>query len=570
MINVEQAITNKFPTFAKKPALIRKPTLKLLQKLVYENEINGFLEKYGDSKGVAFIQNVFDFFCFTYTVNERDKARIPPQGRVVIIANHPIGSLDGLALLKLISEVRTDVKILANDMLMNFEGLHELLIPLDNMNGSSARKSYKRVIELLNQDEAIIVFPAGEVSRARPSGVKDVLWRPGFLHFARKSGAPLLPVHIQAKNSLLFYGASALYKPLGTALLAHEMFNKHSTEIRFSIGELISPDELNTEQLLDRTLVKRLKNHVYKIGKHTGNRFYTQKKIANAEPSNKIMKELNQSQKIGETRDNNEIYLLNYKNNSSVLKEIGRLRELAFRMVGEGTGQKRDLDEYDHDYRHLVLWNANNQEIAGSYRIGEGLQVLKKKGIKGLYTSSLYRFSPEMMPYFEQGVELGRSFVAPQYWGKACLDYLWQGLGAYLAHNPNVRYLIGPVSMSADYPKDLMDTLVYFYRRYYACPNDLAKANHPYLLSTETMNRLDKIFCDYEADKSFEVMQNIFAQKGHKLPVLFKQYTGLFEAGGFQSIVFSLDPEFGDCLDGLCMADLTKLKASKRKRYIGS
>lgn len=569
MINVEKAITNKFPGFATQPALLRNPTVKLLKKLIYEDEINAFLQTNCDAVGLDFIDRVFNYFNFSYSVNVRQKNLIPRSGRVVIIANHPIGSLDGLAILKLISEVRNDVKIVANDMLMNFENLHSLFIPLDNMTGGSARRSYKKVIEALHNEEAVIVFPAGEVSRAHPTGVKDGQWRPGFLHFARRGKAPILPVHIKAKNSVLFYSMSALFKPLGTALLAHEMFNKHSGEIVFSIGDPIPVESLSSDELLDRTLVKRLKRHVYRLGK-TGNKpFSTQRKIATPESAKRIAAELATAKKIGSTRDHNEIYLVDYRKNSAVMKEIGRLRELAFRAVGEGTGQKRDLDDYDLYYRHLVLWNTTNQEIAGSYRIGEGRSILGQRGIQGFYTSSLYRFAPEMQSYFENGVELGRSFVSPQYWGKACLDYLWQGLGAYLAHNPEVRYLIGPVSMSADYPRDLMDTLVYFYRRYFACEQDLAKANHPYLLSTSRMEQLAELFGDRNADDAFDFMQQRFADCGYKLPVLFKQYTALFENGGFQSIVFSLDPDFGDCLDGLCMADISRLKSAKRKRYIG-
>jgi len=569
MINVEKAITTKFPSFASKPALIRNSTLNLLKKLVHENEINDFLATHKLATGIEFIERVFEYFNFSYSVDSRDKNNIPAKGKVVIIANHPIGSLDGLAILKLISEVRRDVKIVANDMLMNFENLRDLFIPLDNMTGGSARRSYKRVIEALKQEQAIIVFPAGEVSRARPSGVKDTKWRPGFLHFARKSQAPILPIHIHAKNSLLFYSASALFKPLGTALLAHEMFNKQHRKIKLSVGELIPLASLDSDQVQDRTLVKRLKKHVYKLGNSKIRPFAAHRKIAAPEPIKKLQQELARAQIMGSTRDNNQIYLLDFQKSSSVIREIGRLRELTFRQVGEGTGLKRDLDLYDRHYNHLVLWNADKKEIAGSYRIGAGREILSKFGPQGFYTSSLYRFSPAFHSYFEQGVELGRSFVAPQYWGKACLDYLWQGLGAYLAHNPQVRYLIGPVSMSADYPRDLMDTLVYFYRRYYACPLELAKANHPYLLSTEKMAQLDTVFGELDAEPAFDRMQERFSERGYKLPVLFKQYTALFEPGGFQSIVFSRDPDFGDCLDGLCMADLSKLKLSKRKRYIG-
>ncbi|WP_018016175.1 GNAT family N-acyltransferase [Teredinibacter turnerae] len=569
MINVEQAITNKFPTFASKPALIRKPTLSLLKRLIHENEINQFLTDNQSARGIDFIDSVLNYFKFEYTVNQRDINQIPSKGRVVIIANHPIGSLDGLAILKLVSEVRKDVRIVANDMLMHFENLRDLLIPLDNMTGGSARRSYKRVIESLENEQAIIVFPAGEVSRAHATGVKDGAWRPGFLHFARKSHSPILPVHIKAKNSLLFYGASALFKPLGTALLAHEMFNKHSRRISFSIGEPIPHAALFTDQIQDRTLVKRLKKHVYSLAHKKNNPFATQKRLAAPESPEDLERELASAQQIGMTRDNNTVYLVRYRPHSAVIREIGRLRELTFRAAGEGTGQKRDLDEFDTYYEHLVLWNANAREIAGSYRIGNGQHILAEHGIKGFYTSTLYRFDSRFAEYFAQGVELGRSFVSPKYWGKACLDYLWQGLGAYLAHNPHLRYLIGPVSMSADYPRDLMDTLVFFYRRYYKFEADIVKANHPYLLSTERMAFLDKEFGDRDADAAFDFMQEIFNERGHKLPVLFKQYTALYEKGGFKSLVFSRDPDFGDCLDGLCMGDITYLKPSKAKRYIG-
>ena len=568
MINIEQAVTNKFPSFANKPNIIRKPTISLLKRLIHEDQINEFLRIHEDAKGFDFIDRVFDYFNFSYTVSALEKRNIPSSGRVVIFANHPIGSLDGLAILKLVSEVRSDVKIVANDMLSHFQNLRNLIIPIDNMIGASALRSYKQVLAALEEEQAIIVFPAGEVSRARPTGVKDTRWQPGFIHFSRRAKSPLLPVHIGAKNSLLFYCASMLFKPLGTALLAHEMFNKHSRTIRFRIGEIIPEASLESKSLHDRTLLKNLKKHLYKVGRRRRPIFETEKTIAHPENRQALQEELKEAQLLGETRDNNRIYLVNHRENSSIIREIGRLRELTFRKVGEGTGQSRDLDEFDYHYRHLVLWDRKNMEIAGAYRIGEGNQLMEKFGEHGFYTSTLYDFHPSFKPYLEQSLELGRSFVAPNYWGKASLDYLWQGLGAYLAHNPKVRYVIGPVSMSADYPKELMDTLAYFYRRYYPSAEQLAQAHHPYLLSHKTQAELDQKFGDRNKEDAFEFMQRCFQELDHKLPILFKQYAAIYEEGGFQSIVFSVDPDFGDCLDGLCMGDLTKLKASRRKRYI--
>jgi len=570
MIDIEQAVSDKYPNFFRQPDLIRKPTLSFIKKISHSKQINEFLDENSDLSGFEFIDKVFDYFDFSYMVNSRDRTNIPSQGRVVIIANHPIGSLDGLAILRLIGEVRRDVKIVANDMLMNVEPLHPLFIPLDNISGTGTRKSYRCVMEALEREEAVIIFPSGEVSRVRPSGVKDTRWRSGFLHFARKSEAPLLPIFVGAKNSMLFYSASMLFKPLGTALLAREMFNKHSTQIQFRVGEAIPASALVSNKLGDRGLINRLKKHLYKIGKRKQPVFVTEKTIAHPEDRQELLHELKQARLLGETRDNNRIQLVDYTEGSVVIKEIGRLREVAFRKVGEGTGAKRDLDKYDKRYRHLVLWDAERLEIAGAYRIGEASNIINKFGKDGLYTNSLYDFSEGFAPYLQQGLELGRSFVNPDYWGKASLDYLWQGIGAYLRSHSNIRYLIGPVSMSARYPRTLMDQLVHYYQHFYSSDNEWAVAKQPYTTDTITRQQLVEDYNHLDIKEAMKLLQSRFVDAGYKMPVLFKQYTALFEAGGFQLLTFSVDPDFGDCLDGLFVADLQKLKAAKRKRYLGT
>ncbi len=567
MIDVERVLVDKFPSWSDKPAAVRNPTMGLLKRLFYQNQVNAFLDDNAEKSGFDFVDAVLEYFDFSYSVSAKDRSNIPAEGRLIIIANHPIGSLDGLALIKLVAEVRQDVKVLANDMLSSFEALSELIIPVDNMSGGSALRSYRRVNAALNDEGVVIVFPAGEVSRARPTGVKDTSWRSGFLHFSRKSGAPLLPVHIEAKNSLLFYSASTLFKPLGAALLPHEMFNKRSRTIHFRIGELIASSELVTDKVRDKTLVKRLKKHLYRVGRSKNPVFHTLKTIAHPESPKALQKELSQAELLGETRDGNRIYLVDYFSDSSVMREIGRLREVAFRKVGEGTGKKRDLDKYDTYYRHLVLWDRENLAVAGAYRLGEGAKILESKGEQGFYTRSLYEFKSGFKAYLADSIELGRSFVNPDYWGKASLDYLWQGIGAYLARYP-ARYMVGPVSMSADYPRELMDTLVYFYRCYFANEQDLASAIIPYELDAQALHRCDALFAAKDADEAFAILQKAFSAAGHKFPVLFKQYAALYQEGGFSSLVFSIDPDFGDCVDGLCMGDIHKLKPAKAKRYI--
>ena len=573
MLNIEQSVTNKFPGFADQSSIIRNSALSILRKITRENEINNFLREHQGITGIDFIDRIFDYFNFSYAISRRDRDNIPANGRVIIIANHPIGSLDGLALIRLVSEVRRDVKIVANDMLMAFEPLHDLLLPLDNMTRGAYKQSYKNIVQALNDEQAVIIFPAGEVSRAGPQGIRDGKWQAGFLHFARKAKAPILPIFVSAKNSLLFYTTSLIFKPLGTALLAHEMFNKRSAEIKFRVGEAIPHHSLESDQLADKALIKRLKKHLYKIGKGKKAIFITEKTIAHPEDSSAIKKELKTAQLIGNTRDNHKIYLCNYEKHPTVLREIGRLREHTFRMVGEGTGSRRDLDKYDHYYRHLILWDEDKLTIAGAYRLGETHKILTKKGVKGLYTADLFDYQPAALPYLERALELGRSFVHPHYWGKASLDYLWQGLGAYLQHHPEIRYVLGPVSMSSQYPKNLRDALVYYYERYY-CParsnalEAMADGKHPHETDEDELIYLQQQFAGLDRQQGFDLLQNIFNQQNQKIPVLFKQYAALYEDGGYQLLAFSVDSEFGNCVDGLFIADLNLMKVAKRARYL--
>jgi putative hemolysin len=570
MIDIEASVSARFPRLANSPDLLRKPALMFLRHIVHETEINAFLSSNRDVSGLEWIDRVFERFNFSYSVSARERANIPASGRVVIIANHPIGSLDGLALLRLVGEIRQDVKIIANDLLNHFEQLQKLLIPIDVFTGGSALGSYRQVISELEDERAIIIFPAGEVSRVSPLGVKDPDWRGGFLHFARKAAAPILPIRIIARNSLLFYGASMLYKPISTMLLSDEMFKHEHNTITFHVGEMIPPARLFSEKILDRRLVKRLRKHVYKLGRSRPAVFVTEKTVAHPENRQHLQKELKQAQLLGTTRDNMAIHLVDWSEDSTVLREIGRLRELAFRKVGEGTGKRRDLDKFDQHYRHLVLWDKEALEIAGAYRIGECARLLANKGWPSLYTASLYEFAPAFTPYLEHSIELGRSFVNPDYWGKACLDYLWQGIGAYLAHHPDIRYLFGPVSMSAAYPAALMEELVFYFSKYYSGSRSLAKAHHPFVFSAGQFDNLQALYEGLSREAGFVRLQQSFDTLGHKIPVLYRQYAALFEEGGFKTLVFSRDPDFADCLDGLCMTDLSLLKANKRERYIPS
>ncbi|WP_027857302.1 GNAT family N-acyltransferase [Marinobacterium jannaschii] len=568
MINVEKAISNKYPTFVEKPTPLKRSTLFLLRKLVHENEINQFLQTNSDATGFEFIDRVLDHFNFGYTLSNKDRINIPSSGRVVIVANHPLGALDGLALLKMVGEVRRDVKIVANDLLMHFDPLKRLFLPVDNMSKSTRKGDIARIVESLQNEEAVIVFPAGEVSRAGFTGIKDGKWNSGFLRFAKKANAPILPIYIGGKNSSLFYGVSYINRNASTLLLAREMFNKKSISIRMRVGETIPFSQLDAVPVSTAEKTKLLKKHLYRIAKNKKPLFITEKTIAHPQDRQSLKQELREAQRLGETSDGKKIYLFDFKPDSAVIAEIGRLREIAFRCVGEGTGEKKDLDQYDQYYRHLILWDEEELEIAGAYRLAESWKLDADQNL--LYSGTLFNYSAQMKPYFEQGIELGRSFVQPKYWGKRSLDYLWYGIGAYLRNHPQVRYMYGPVSLSNAYPKAAKDMLIWFYRHYFSDQEDLGRSRSPYQIDSETERNMARLFSgdDYKAD--FRILKEQLEFLGVSVPTLYKQYSELCEPGGVRFLDFGVDADFNYCVDGLVLVDMEYVKAKKRNRYLGT
>lgn len=247
----------------------------------------------------------------------------------------------------------------------------------------------------------------------------------------------------------MFYGLSMLAKPLSTAMLPREAVTAGRRRIGFSIGALVDADELAQRSGGSSTQAARLmRRHVYRVGQHRGLIFGGQSPLAHPEPVDMVAAELMQSEQLADLGDGKQAWLFKGALDSSVLREIGRLRELTFRKVGEGTGMRRDLDAYDPHYEHLVLWDSKALRIVGAYRFGHAGRLLAESGMAGLYSASLFHYSPALELRLAQGLELGRSFVAPAYWRSRALDQLWQGIGRYLQRHPELRYMFGPVSMS--------------------------------------------------------------------------------------------------------------------------
>ena len=566
MIDAEKILPQVYPNLKSGD---NKILLNTLKKLIHQDELNTFIQKNRHLRGFTFLDQLLDYFKFSYQTSHKSYSNIPSQGRLVIIANHPIGTLDGLALLKLVRSVRPDVRIVANRLLATVEPLKSLFINVEILSDNTSKKAvYKILMAALENEEAVILFPAGEVSRITPKGIQDCEWKSGFVKLAKKTGSPVLPIHIKARNSTLFYAASSIYKPFGTLLLVEETFNKQHQDIKIKVGAPIPYQSYQSLKANNKALCQRFRKHVFNLSKKNKKPiFKTEDTIAHPVNTKALKKALYHSRILGETRDSKKIFLYHYHEDCPVMQEIARLRELTFRTVEEGTGQSFDLDQFDTYYQHLVLWDEQDLEIVGAYRIGNGQEIMKSHGIRGFYSNTLFDLKPDLQDILTSSIELGRSFVQPRYWGQRSLDYLWYGIGAYLREQSDIRYLFGPVSLSNAYPDLAKEMIISFYKQQFGSTLNLAEARQPFTVSDQSRQFAETEFnTDYKS--GFKLLNSELKKLGVKVPVLYKQYVELCTDGGCHFLDFNIDPDFNNCIDSLIMVEVNKIRAKKRQRYI--
>ncbi|TDB35036.1 GNAT family N-acetyltransferase [Stenotrophomonas sp. TEPEL] len=562
MQELEQRLQQRYPDwFRGRRGQLARPLLRSVGRWSRLDRIESFLRRNANVRGFDFVAAGLEFIEGRYHVDPAALARIPATGRLLIVANHPSGALDALALLDAVGRIRRDVRIVANDLLGAIGPLQDLLLPVRILGGKVQRSSLQAVEQALAAEQCVIVFPAGEVSRLSLLGIRDGRWQRGVVRFARGAAAPVLPVRVEARNSALFYGASTLFKPAGTALLAREMFARRGRPLRLRIGQ---PMQLGQGDPGAQLLAVR--RAVYALGRGTAIAEGCPagpEPMAAPVPPAQVAAAIAAATVLGQTADGKQILLARCTADSPLLHELGRLRELTFRQVGEGTGRSRDLDDFDLHYQHIVIWDSAAQRIAGAYRIMRGAQALARRGLAGLYSASLFRYSDDAIPRIAEGLELGRSFVVPDYWGSRSLDYLWQGIGAYLQCQPGIRYLFGAVSISAALPRDAREQLVAYYQRYYGAADGRVQSNRPFQYFAAP-----PCFGEMDAAAAFDVLKANLAALGTGVPTLYRQYTDLCEPGGARFLAFGVDPDFSDSIDGLIEVDLHAIRPHKRKRYL--
>lgn len=545
----------------------------LLMELMKINDVNKLYSKYSELDGLAFVDAILDSLGITIEYDENTLKNIPKEGAFIAIANHPFGGIEGLILLKILAKVRPDVKLMANFILKKIPNLSEYFIavnPFENVSNNSSISGIKSTLELLNSGSPIGIFPAGEVSAydKKAQKVMDKQWNPVVGKIISKSKVPVLPIYFHGNNGLLFNILGVIHPTLRTAKLPSELFNKKGYTIKMRIGKAIQPNEIkqfsSNEKLLTylraRTYALRSGISSTEVKKFFHSKIFKiyskPKKIIDETNSELIEKEIEtlRNDKHVMSEKNYDVFLSSATSMPNIMNEIGRLREITFREVGEGTNKEIDLDEYDFYYNHLFIWDREAKKIVGAYRVGKGDEIYFRYGIKGFYISNLFKIKSGFHNVMKSGLELGRSFIRKEYQQKPLpLFLLWKGLLIFSMQNPSYRFMFGPVSISNNFTKLSKSLIIEYIRK--NCYDDIsAKFIRPKKKFEAELNDLESELLESHLN-SIKSLDNLISEieiNHNKVPVLLRQYIQL----NAKIIGFNVDPKFNDAIDGFLVLDL--------------
>jgi putative hemolysin len=553
----------------------------ILMKVLKISTLNKVYNRNKHLEELSFLNGVLDDFQIKFEIPEEDLKRLPKDGAYITVSNHPLGGIDGILLLKLMLEQRKDFKIIANFLLHRIEPLKPYIMPVnpfeDRKDAKSSIAGFKNSILHLRDGHPLGVFPAGEVSTYRDGKlVVDKPWEEAAMKLIQKAEIPVVPIYFHAKNSKLFYKLSKISDTFRTAKLPSELLTQKRRVIKVRIGRPISVNDQKEHTSLDE-FSDFLRRKTYMLS----NAFEDKPKILDNLSSSlkttktpkRIVTPVDSELMVNEVAvlrkddlrllqsKNYEVFLAQEDKIPNILREIGRLREITFREVGEGTNEAIDLDAFDSYYHHMFLWDSDRKVIVGAYRMGLGSQIFERYGIDGFYLQDLFRFEPELYKMMSQSIEMGRAFIIKEYQQKPMpLFLLWKGIVHITLRYPEHKYLIGGVSISNQFSNFSKSLMVEFMKSHYYDPY-IAQYVHPKKEFKVKLKDADKdfVFDEAEADlNKFDKFIDEIEPGALRLPVLLKKYI----KQNARLVAFNVDPLFNNSVDGLMYIKIADLPES--------
>ncbi|MBK9256469.1 MAG: lysophospholipid acyltransferase family protein [Saprospiraceae bacterium] len=546
------------------------------------DKINHIYQKFRHLRGAEFIDAVLDDLNIEVSVSLSDLKRIPKSGPFIIVANHPLGGIDGLILLKIMLEAQPNSKILANFLLSRIEPLQPYICPVNPFESNKdlfcSISGIRAAISHLKEGLPLGIFPAGEVSTRQNNingKITDKEWDMSVMKLIRKAGVPVIPLYFNTRNSDFFYMASSIHPNLRTALLPNEMFSNKVRKVEVRVGMPVCPEAQQSMQDIDQ-LSAFLRQKTYFLENYISNEVYFKIKLKSnitettpiiPKTDNTILKDeidlLERSGKVILKSGNYKVLFSKLHKNSPLIRETGRLREITFREIGEGTGKEADLDKYDAYYHHLILWDTTSCEIAGAYRLGLGKDIINKFGISGFYMTELFNLNGPVIDIFSEAIEMGRAFIVKTHQRKATpLFILWKGIVEVTRLYPEYKYLIGAASISNSYCAVSQGLMIEYFKKnhtdnqlsHFVKPKNkfkpaILKGKYTYLKLIENMECLKKM------DKLIEELE----PGGLKIPILIKKYL----LQNARMLGFSVDKNFSNVIDGLIYIKVSDIEKEK-------
>ena len=500
----------------------------LLMKVLKISTLNKFYDKNKHLEDVAFLNSILDDLEIKFEIPEEDFKRLPKDGAYITISNHPLGGIDGVLLLKLMLEREPNFKIIANFLLHRIVPLKKYIMPVNPFENHKDAKSsvigIKETLIHLKDGKPLGMFPAGEVSTYKDGKlVVDKPWEVGAIKVIRKAQVPVVPIYFHAKNSQLFYFLSKIGDTLRTAKLPSEVFSQKERVIKVRIGKPISVNEQNEyETIEDYSNFLRKKTYMLSKAFVKDKPFLPTPKIKLPKKGPKAIvtgaSVENMIQEVDALRaadcrllqsKNYEVFFAQADKIPNVLHELGRLREITFREVGEGTNESTDIDKFDKYYHHMFLWDDDAKKVAGAYRMGLGSEIYQKYGMDGFYLNELFRFEPELHDMMSKSIEMGRAFIIKEYQQKPMpLFLLWKGIIHTTLRFPEHKFLLGGVSISNQFSEFSKSLMIEFMKSNFYDPY-IAQYIHPKKAFKVVLKDADKDFVFNEAESDLNKFDKI-------------------------------------------------------------
>lgn len=554
----------------------------LLMKVLKISRLNDIYDKNKHLRDVEFLNAILDQLEIRFEIPEEDLKRLPKDGAYITISNHPLGGVDGILLLKLMLEREPNFKIIANFLLHRIEPLKPYIMPVNPFENHKDAKSsvvgIKETLRHLSDGKPLGMFPAGEVSTYKDGKlVVDKEWEEGAIKVIRKAQVPVVPIYFHAKNSRFFYMLSKIGDTLRTAKLPSELFSQKDRIIKVRIGKPISVSEQNEHTTIEEySEFLRKKTYMLANPFEKENKLFdapnlkipkSPKQIATAASNDKMIQEVENLRKqdcrLLQSK-NYEVFFTKADKIPNILHEIGRLREITFREVGEGTNESTDLDRYDNYYYHMFLWDEDTNQIAGAYRMGLGSEIFAKSGIEGFYLHELFRFEPELYDMMSKSIEMGRAFIIKEYQQKPMpLFLLWKGIIHTTLRYPEHNFLLGGVSISNQFSEFSKSLMIEFMKSHYYDPY-IAQYVHAKKEFKVKLKDADKDFIFDEAESDLNKFDKIIDELepgSLRLPVLIKKYI----KQNARVVAFNVDPMFNNAIDGLMYIRIADIPESTMK-----